>query len=117
MSEPIKRYWAYPASHYEDSADGQLVLYTDHLATLESAKAEAFRQGQESMKKDANDVAFNHTCSGKKCCRDARCQFKIAHDIENIPLKEIPPFEFTGGGLPLDDGEDFYVSPWEDGIL
>lgn len=60
MSEPIKRYWAYPASHYEDSADGPLVLHTDHLAALESLRSEkdaeiAFlKRGGEPMFVPAN---------------------------------------------------------------
>lgn len=96
MSEPIKRYWAYPASHYEDSADGPLVLHTDHLAALESARAEAFRMGQESMKKDAAVVAGKSPCAGHATredrygCETCGYHDQIAELIMKLPLKDKP---------------------------
>lgn len=48
----------------EEHRSGGVVHYVDHLAALESARAEAFRMGQEEMREEAVRAAACPHCNG-----------------------------------------------------
>ena len=68
--------------------NGEWMRTEDFEAAIESARAEAFRMGQESMKKDAMRAFEQHVC-GKDCVCSG-CDVPIAYAIEAIPLKDKP---------------------------
>lgn len=122
MSEPIKRYTvsasvpvcdcgALIACRFDKRQDdgGAYVLHADHLAALESAKAEAFRLGQEEMRMCAVGAAACPHCNGTGSflhqhytsegedagCEDVQCCNPQEHAamidrILNLPLKDKP---------------------------
>ena len=73
--EPIKRYVMIGnAWTSQEHANGMWMLYHNHLAAIESARAEAFRMGQEEMRDRAAEFVNGH----------------LSKDIRALPLKDKP---------------------------
>lgn len=85
MSEPITRYGYFEedpegqdtGAYIDDCEDGEYVLWIDHVRAV----AEAYKRGQEAMRKAANRYAMD--CIGRDECPRA-----IADGIRSIPIRE-----------------------------